>query len=104
MFLFPRHNASAFPGEIVGCEGPRGKDLPPELDRASRGIFGGLETFGLIGLLLGPGIMSVLIAMRRALIQDAAYENLLKRRRQALHRRVAEGLDPRLLRLNFLRR
>jgi predicted ATPase len=36
--------------------------------------------------------MSVLIAMRRALIQDAAYENLLKRRREALHRRVAEAL------------
>jgi predicted PurR-regulated permease PerM len=29
------------------------------------GIFGGLETFGLIGLFLGPAIMSVLIAMWR---------------------------------------
>ena len=29
------------------------------------GIFGGLETFGLIGLFLGPAIMSVLVAMWR---------------------------------------
>jgi predicted PurR-regulated permease PerM len=29
------------------------------------GIFGGLETFGLIGLFLGPAVMSVLIAMWR---------------------------------------
>lgn len=29
------------------------------------GIFGGLETFGLVGLFLGPAIMSVLIAMWR---------------------------------------
>ena len=29
------------------------------------GIFGGLETFGLIGLFLGPAIMSVVIAMWR---------------------------------------
>jgi predicted PurR-regulated permease PerM len=29
------------------------------------GTFGGLETFGLIGLFLGPAIMSVLIAMWR---------------------------------------
>jgi hypothetical protein len=28
-------------------------------------IFGGLETFGLIGLFLGPAIMSVVIAMWR---------------------------------------
>ena len=29
---------------------------------------------------------------KHALIQDAAYENLLKRRRQVLHRRVGETL------------
>jgi predicted PurR-regulated permease PerM len=29
------------------------------------GIFGGLETFGLVGLFLGPAIMSVLVAMWR---------------------------------------
>ena len=29
------------------------------------GIFGGLETFGLVGLFLGPAIMSILIAMWR---------------------------------------
>jgi predicted PurR-regulated permease PerM len=29
------------------------------------GIFGGLETFGLIGLFLGPAIMSLLVAMWR---------------------------------------
>jgi predicted PurR-regulated permease PerM len=29
------------------------------------GIFGGLESFGLIGLFLGPAIMSVLIAIWR---------------------------------------
>jgi predicted PurR-regulated permease PerM len=29
------------------------------------GIFGGLESFGLIGLFLGPAIMSVLIAFWR---------------------------------------
>jgi len=29
------------------------------------GIFGGLETFGLVGLFLGPAIMSVLMAMWR---------------------------------------
>jgi class 3 adenylate cyclase/predicted ATPase len=32
---------------------------------------------------------------KHALIQDAAYENLLKRRRQALHRRIAETLRDR---------
>jgi predicted ATPase len=32
---------------------------------------------------------------KHALIQDAAYENLLKSRRQALHRRVAEVLRDR---------
>src|SRR5262249_3545000 len=32
---------------------------------------------------------------KHALIQDAAYENLLKSRRQALHRRVAETLRDR---------
>jgi predicted ATPase len=30
---------------------------------------------------------------KHALIQDAAYENLLKSRRQLLHRRVAEALS-----------
>ena len=34
------------------------------------GIFGGLETFGLIGLFLGPAIMSVLIAMWREAAED----------------------------------
>jgi predicted ATPase len=29
---------------------------------------------------------------KHALIQDAAYENLLKSRRQTLHRRIAEAL------------
>ena len=29
---------------------------------------------------------------KHALIQDAAYENLLKSRRQVLHRRIAEAL------------
>jgi predicted PurR-regulated permease PerM len=29
------------------------------------GIFGGLESFGLIGIFLGPAIMSVLVAMWR---------------------------------------
>jgi predicted PurR-regulated permease PerM len=29
------------------------------------GTFGGLETFGLIGLFLGPAIMSVLLTMWR---------------------------------------
>jgi predicted PurR-regulated permease PerM len=29
------------------------------------GIFGGLETFGLIGLFLGPAIMSLIVAMWR---------------------------------------
>ncbi len=36
------------------------------------GIFGGLETFGLIGLFLGPAIMSVLIAMWREASELAA--------------------------------
>ncbi len=35
------------------------------------GIFGGLETFGLIGLFLGPAIMSLLIAMWREGAEDA---------------------------------
>jgi len=35
------------------------------------GIFGGLETFGLIGLFLGPAIMSVLIALWREGIEPA---------------------------------
>jgi predicted PurR-regulated permease PerM len=34
------------------------------------GIFGGLETFGLVGLFLGPAIMSVLIAMWREGAED----------------------------------
>ena len=29
------------------------------------GIFGGLETFGVVGIFLGPAIMSVLVAMWR---------------------------------------
>ncbi len=36
------------------------------------GIFGGLETFGLVGLFLGPAIMSVLIAMWREGADEAA--------------------------------
>ena len=50
---------------------------------------------------------------KHALIQDAAYENLLKSRRQALHRRVAEtllsgfadtgGPEPELLAYHFTR-
>jgi len=37
------------------------------------GIFGGLETFGLIGLFLGPAIMSLLVAMwREGAESDAA--------------------------------
>jgi predicted PurR-regulated permease PerM len=37
------------------------------------GIFGGLETFGLIGLFLGPAIMSVMVAMwREGAESDAA--------------------------------
>src|SRR4029077_8976160 len=35
---------------------------------------------------------------KHALIQDAAYENLLKSRRQILHRRVAEALRDNLVR------
>lgn len=34
------------------------------------GIFGGLETFGLIGIFLGPAVMSVLIAMWREGAED----------------------------------
>jgi predicted PurR-regulated permease PerM len=37
------------------------------------GIFGGLETFGLVGLFLGPAIMSVLVAIwREGADSDAA--------------------------------
>jgi len=40
------------------------------------GIFGGLETFGLVGLFLGPAIMSVVLAIWRDVVtmNAAGYE------------------------------
>jgi class 3 adenylate cyclase/predicted ATPase len=52
-----------------------------------------LDNLAEAGILLVEGLPPVAdYRFKHALIQDAAYENLLKSRRQALHRRVAETL------------
>jgi class 3 adenylate cyclase/predicted ATPase len=52
-----------------------------------------LERLGEADILLVQGLLPNLnYRFKHALIQDAAYENLLKSRRQVLHRRVAEVL------------
>ena len=39
------------------------------------GIFGGLETFGLLGLFLGPAIMAVALAIWRDAAEPATHDN-----------------------------
>jgi class 3 adenylate cyclase/predicted ATPase len=75
-----------------------GRDFPYALLRAVAGIDDGplqaaLEQLAEADILLVQGLPpNSDYRFKHALIQDAAYENLLKSRRQALHRCVAEAL------------
>jgi class 3 adenylate cyclase/predicted ATPase len=78
-----------------------GRDFPYELLRAVAGMEDGplqaaLERLAEADILLVQGLPPESdYRFKHALIQDAAYENLLKSRRQVLHRRVAEILRDR---------
>jgi predicted ATPase len=78
-----------------------GRDFPYKLLRAVAGMEDGplqvaLERLAEADLLLVQGLPPESdYRFKHALIQDAAYENLLKSRRQVLHRRVAEVLRDR---------
>ena len=75
-----------------------GRDFPYTLLRAVAGmddqpLQGALERLAEADILLVQGLPpDSNYHFKHALIQDAAYENLLKSRRQLLHRRVAETL------------
>ena len=79
-----------------------GRGFPYTLIRAVAGIDdallkAALERLAEADILLVQGLPPESdYRFKHALIQDAAYENLLKSRRQALHRRVAETLHDRL--------
>jgi class 3 adenylate cyclase/predicted ATPase len=78
-----------------------GRDFPYKLLRAAAGMEDGplqaaLDRLAEADILLVQGLPPESdYRFKHALIQDAAYENLLKSRRQVLHRRVAEILRDR---------
>ena len=84
--------------EIAQIGAVIGRDFPYTLLRAVAGtedqaLQAALDRLADADILLVQGLPPDLVyRFKHALIQDAAYENLLKSRRQALHRRVAELL------------
>ena len=84
--------------EIAQIGAVIGRDFPYTLLRAVAGtedqaLQAALDRLADADILLVQGLPPDLVyRFKHALIQDAAYENLLKSRRQALHRRVAEFL------------
>jgi len=87
--------------ELAQIGAVMGRDFPYELLRAVTGMEDGplqvaLERLAEADILLVQGVPPESdYRFKHALIQDAAYENLLKSRRQVLHRRVAEILRDR---------
>jgi predicted PurR-regulated permease PerM len=61
--------------KLVGGHGP----MPTLLTFAA--LFGGVEVFGLAGLIVGPLIMSVSYAILRIFAEDAAHRRTLEKRR-----------------------
>ena len=84
--------------EIAQIGAVIGREFPYRLLRALAGtedqaLQAALDRLADADILLVQGLPPDLVyRFKHALIQDAAYENLLKSRRQALHRRVAELL------------
>ena len=84
--------------EIAQIGAVIGRDFPYTLLRAVAGtedqaLQAALDRLADADILLVQGLPpDSVYRFKHALIQDAAYENLLKSRRQALHRRVAEFL------------
>jgi hypothetical protein len=82
------------------AQGARGRARAPQADLDSRlagpddaGLASALERLVEADILLVDGVgRQANYRFKHALIQDAAYESLLKSRRQALHRRAAESL------------
>ena len=91
--------------EIAQIGAVIGRDFPYMLLRAIVGIEdealqAALDRLADADILLVQGLPpDSVYRFKHALIQDAAYENLLKSRRQALHRRVGETLRDRFRRL-----
>ena len=87
--------------ELAQIGAVMGRDFPYQLLRAVTGMEDGplqvaLERLAEADILLVQGVPPESdYRFKHALIQDAAYENLLKSRRQVLHRRVAEILRDR---------
>jgi class 3 adenylate cyclase/tetratricopeptide (TPR) repeat protein len=84
-FSYPLLKAIASPAAAVVERGPA--------DLNEAGLQSALEKLAEADILLVEGLPpQAEYRFKHALIQDAAYENLLKSRRQALHRRAAETL------------
>ncbi|HEY3718546.1 MAG TPA: AAA family ATPase, partial [Roseiarcus sp.] len=92
-FSYPLLKAIATPVAAVADRGPTGLNEAGYRGLDEAGLQAALEKLAEADILLVEGLPPQAdYRFKHALIQDAAYENLLKSRRQALHRRAAETL------------